>query len=209
MIKNKTLRVVRRRRAAMLLWYMLVAFPMLVLCGVISLEYQRILSGARVAQVLADTSAKYSVDQVLDPETATSADYAAQGCGDGEPACLIKGGVPVGGRLSVNQAVQRFVKSYTDGVNANEGGVYITVTSVKVTEIRQLAWKDAGQTQAIPPQVTVEISYKVPSVGFLGLGRLIGADVTESTYVAKSYAQICFPGSGETVTKNCVETKAS
>ncbi len=207
---NKTLRVVRRRRAAMLLWYVLIAFPMLVLCGVISLEYQRILTGARVAQTLADTSAKFSIQQTLDSDTATAADYQAQGCFDEDlySTCLIRGDVAVAGRQSTSQAVNSFVKVYTDGVRANEGAVYLSVTNVKVVEVRQAVWKDAGRTQVIPAQVTVEISYKVPSVGFLGLGRLMGANTTESTYVAKSYAQVCVPGSGETVTKECQGTAA-
>jgi hypothetical protein len=195
----------------MLLWYILIAFPMLVLCGVISLEYQRILTGARVAQTLADTSAKFSIQQTVDSEVATPAEYQAQGCFDESlyATCLIKGDVPVTGRQSVSQAVSSFVKVYTDAVKANEGAVYLTVTDVKIVEVRQAAWKDAGQTTVIPAQVTVEISYKVPSVGFLGLGRLLGASATEGTYVAKTYAQVCVPGSGETVTKECVSTAAS
>jgi uncharacterized membrane protein len=192
----------------MLLWYMLIAFPMLVLCGVISLEYQRILTGARVAQTLADTSAKFSTQQVLDQSMATQTDYAVHGCPDEElqASCLIKGDVAVTGKQSVSQAVSSFVKVYTDAVNANEGARHLTVTSVRVVDIRQASY-DASRTLT-PAQVTVEISYKVPSVGFLGLGRLLGASATEGTYVARGYGQICQSGSGETVTKECVGTAA-
>lgn len=206
-IKNGgTLRRVRRRRAAMLLFYMLVAFPMLVVCGILSIEYQRMLTSNRVSYQVADAAAAAGTLALAPMDSTTQAEYNALGCTDPDlwSMCLYDGskGVTLNGVESVQDVVAGTNGAYTGALSNREGAKLVLLQSTEVVSIRQASRAGGVLT---PAEVVVRVRYKVPSMGFLALGRLIGASVdTNTVYEVRGRSYVCSPGEGETARGECV-----
>ena len=198
----------------MLLFYMLIAFPMLVVCGVLAIEYQRVLTANRVSYQVADAAAAAGTLQLVPLDGVDESTYNQLGCTDPSlwSMCLYDAtkGVTVtdpstGQAMETVQDVVAAVKTaYADALKNGEGARLSTVVSVEVVSVTQ-ASRDAGG-KFTPATVKVSVKYKAPTMGFLALGRLIGASVsTDTVYEVRSSGYVCSPGeSGSTANGECV-----
>lgn len=216
MRRGTRLTLVRRRRAAMLLWYMLVAFPFLVVCGILGIEYQRILTANRVTAQVTDAAAAGAVLQLVPSDGSVSEnDYAALGCGrddrtpgvrnpDLYPMCLyVEGqGVSVPSMESVEVVARGVASSYTTAVSDREGANLTIISTTPTITVTQAYYDSTGTLK--PAEVQVQLKYKVPSVGFMALGRVFGLPGGDTEYQVRSRAQVCVPGYGETAGGECV-----
>jgi hypothetical protein len=178
----------------MLLFYCLVSFPMMLMAGVISIEYQRVLTSARTAALLADSAAAGAVLQFV-PNGSDVATYNGNGCFDPDyySMCLDK--------AAASAAASDVVAKYSTAITAKEGAVLVKVVTSSVQVTNQAS---AAQVA----DLTVTITYQVPTVGFLALTRMFGANVNENTsYTVTSRAYVCEPGRGETANGECVRLK--
>lgn len=178
----------------MLLFYCLVTFPMMLMAGVISIEYQRILTSVRTATLLADSAAAGAVLEFV-PNGSDVATYNGNGCFDPDyySMCLDKS--------AANTTASDVVAKYNDAVTAKEGAVLIKGVSASVRVDHQASASQVAD-------LTVTVTYQVPSIGFLALTRLFGANVQENAaYSVTSRAYVCEPGRGETANGECVRLK--
>jgi hypothetical protein len=178
----------------MLLFYCLVTFPMMLMAGVISIEYQRMLTSVRTATLLADSAAAGAVLQFV-PNGSDTTTYEANGCFDPDyySMCLDK--------MAAGIVASDVVAKYNAAIVAKEGATLIKDVSASVQVTHQASASQVAD-------LTVTITYKVPSVGFLALTRLFGANVQENAaYSVTGRAYVCEPGRGETANGECVRLK--
>ena len=199
----KTRRASRRYRrtsvrAVMLLWFCMVSLPVSFFVGIISVEYQRVLTGSRAAQSLAETSANGALALQQIPYT-------------GGGGALVPFDVDnVGNRDATyvdptvaNMVVRRTVTRYFDAIRDNVGpSLFVQNGDVRVFVYNKIDDPNTGVPNGKPVRVRVEVPYRVVPVGFVSITEFLIGEPTSAAFsgVAVGEAYICEPDASYTPT---------
>ena len=198
----KTRRASRRYRrtsvrAVMLLWFCMVSLPVSFFVGIISVEYQRVLTGSRAAQSLAETSANGALALQQIP-------YAGGG------GALVPFDVdnvenidatyvdPAVAKIVVDRTVKRYFDAITDGVGPS---LFVENGKVRVF-VYNKGDPNTGVPNGKPVRVRVEVPYRVVPVGFVSITEFLIGEPTSAAFsgVAVGEAYICEPDASYTPT---------
>ena len=184
-------------RAVMLLWFCMVSLPVSFFVGIISVEYQRVLTGSRAAQSLAETSANGALALQQIP-------YAGGG------GALVPFDVdnvenidatyvdPAVAKIVVERTVKRYFDAITDGVGPS---LFVENGKVRVF-VYNKGDPNTGVPNGKPVRVRVEVPYRVVPVGFVSITEFLIGEPTSAAFsgVAVGEAYICEPDASYTPT---------
>ena len=174
----------RRRRAAMMLFFCMVAVPAMTFVGVLSVEYQRFLIAQRTAEQLADAAAAAGVRQLLpnDPSQPN------------RPSDWLD-------KTKAEATARQVIADYESAIAGGEGAGWVSNVTTAVA-VKNSSPSVAGSKTTID----VTVSYEIPVGGFTALAEyLFGVTGTISSGSGTGHAYVCVGGNGETYDKNCVE----
>lgn len=185
-------------RAVMLLWFCMVSLPATFFIGIISVEYQRVLTGSRAAQSLAESAANGTLALKQEP-------YKGGG------GALVPYDVDLSGSrdatyvdpTTANMVARRSMDKYFEAVRKGAGpSLFIQNGEPRVYVFNKQDDPATGVPGGKPVRVRVEIPYRIQPVGFVAITEFLIGEPTSSAFsgVAVGEAYICEPDASYTPT---------
>lgn len=185
-------------RGVMLLWFCMVSLPVTFFVGVISVEYQRVLTGARAAQSLAESAANGTLALKQTPDRGGGGalvPYDVDNPGSRDSTYVDP--------AAANTVARRSVDKYFDAIKEGHGpSLFLKNGEIRVYVYNKVDDPLTGVPGGRPVRVRVELPYVVDPVGFTAITEFLIGQSTSDAFagVAVGEAYICEPEASYTPT---------